>query len=489
MSSNLIKAMRGFTEVVDNFEGRLALIERPETGSDRLNLNFINANTLMSHLLALFGGSKKADRVIWNQGGSVVLPASFDPISLEKEIKEINKSVAALQDVRHKEFLAAPSFDLVNTLLSSFSFSSRGMDANFWRSIHDRRIGMQEVNILHRWMDLILRLKNALKTSFVELFDFIEFSKGDARYAPELRESYLESFLSVSKTQIPRHYALATELIHPTESADFLPAWQTSISDFLSKEEKKKLALNYHSLMSECYNEKFLQASLDIMTAASRAVLLGIKKELDMAATDSEKASKIAEAKAKIFGIYTHFSMLIAVHCPVKLIDFDRNFQKNLGLIFPENHWVNQSSGRLLSGSLRQEYVKFLLMQQIVLSAGNAFRSSQEPNSRMHLDLAVQYLQQHRTWWGRIAKIIFGYKTQSHRLYESYQQTLDPEITSERKDELTDSIQRKFFTRMRGLRHRLGVDDFQLLEEKHPEQVTVHRKGLSIRSRSAEFAV
>ncbi len=476
--STLIDAMRKLTGLIDAEIASLTA-ENP---------NSVSAVTLTDHMFDLSDKTKSPRKVLWNPSGFILLSDSFDASTMEKKIKYLEKSIADLSKMGREGCFDAPDFALVKQLLASLTFLKSEKNQSFWRAIQTSTLEVKHYETLKRWMDLLFRLHKALKV-FENSFEFIGFSSQESGRSAELKASYLESFLSFSISQPTSHYALARELIHPktleiTDGVD----WQTSIANGLSQEEKRKLALEYHALMSLADSEKILDAALEIMLAGSRAILQEIKNDLTVALpTHRERLVRVAEKKAKIFETYNYFSMLLAVHCPRKLLDFDQRFQSTLQSVFSANHLINQNSGALAPLRLRKAYLKFLLIQQIVLTGGNAFRSPVEPNARLHLDVVVEYLKQHRNWWGRLAHALFGYQTQTFRVYESYQRTLDKNISPERKHTLTDFIQTQVALKKEQLKKGLGSHVLPFLEERFFNQIQLHPKGISLAHRvSAE---
>jgi hypothetical protein len=429
------------------------------------------------------------------------------PQDLGKKIQQINAWVEeikkALADVNgHLSQEALPAFlQPILPILMALSLVEQDMNRSFWRAINEvseqakPQIKPKEMNVLRMWFDLIARLKNSLNP-VVNLFDFIDVP-GSSRAIKfesvfELRKAYSNFCLS-SPERFPSH-DFAQRLIQPSKISepldpDFLD-WQHSISRYLEDAEKTKLQRSYEASMDLIDKANALGGCLSVSQSAIVAVLREVRSEIDFnflsGLSKEEKAQHLDKNKAKVFGVYNHFAMLLARYSPISLLQFDRKlqaqdsgvtfmsfdqkFQEIFSSIFSEGHFINKNSGRIPSPSLRKEYIKFLLIQQWTFTAGAAF------DTNANKAMVIQYFAQHRTWWGKLANKLFGYKTDSQRICDEVEalRVKNPDLAQQQNSRFSQSIEEKIRAKVENWAHRLGIEGVTaerafLLKERFPD--------------------
>ena len=421
----------------------------------------------------------------WNDRENIDLPRSFQVEEAKQQVQQVSKLIAllrsALKQNKYSRVLRQVSDDL-HSLISL----ERGLSLNFWRSIEDRRITLAEINTLRSWFVGVSRLLKSIH-SYSYLFSFIQFEEKNTQKIGQLQRAYREFFLPKASDQLPicpQYYRLARELIRPSVSLlQGKSHWQDSVPQHLPSEAKKELASSYQKMMREKEGPEAIQACLSVAQLGARAVFLEVKSELESPVFSvlptPDQSRRLIESRVKVLQTYQHFMMLFAAHFPMKLDELDRGFQRDFTALFPVGHAIHHSLKEgFFSQSLRMEYVKFLLIQQIMITEGHAFKS------RSNLDLAIKYLSQHRTWQGRLAHRIFGVQTDSSLMYQTYRQTLDKKISPQKKQELVESIGDQFRRKAGRFRKRfaaLGCDQsVLLLEESFPRDVVATKNGLSV---------
>ncbi len=315
---------------------------------------------------------------------------------------------------------------------------------------------------------------------FSYLFEFLNFSSLE-KISPTLRYESLQEAYEILLSRKPEdsdwqkiRLWVDREMIRAEKAS---VRWQEAVGSFLTEQEKRTLEGAYYALMEEpVRRDRLHNEAMRLIELAIKAVFLKLFKELEKGVITPE------EANLEVLKTYNYFSLSVVYLAPQRMMALDVAFSRQMSAIFKKGSLLAVQNSLahdfVTSPEVRTEFLKLLLIQQIVMTAGVAFGTTP------HLESAVRILAEHRTMLGKLMHKLFGAKTKSLEIYEDYRRTLDSAITAQEKKTLTDQIQSKIRFKTSRLRKIFSDEESLLIEKQFPE-ATVHSKGISLVRRSA----
>jgi hypothetical protein len=396
-------------------------------------------------------------------------------------LNQIIQAAKALQKYLHQNPLLEEAPELASLKQHVFALTLLNLPANSKGLLggedafsDEKRQDWKRVSSLEKGIiDVLNRLKPELN-KFRYLFEFINFSSSE-KISPTLRYGTLQEAYEVFLSR--KSADSDWQKIRVWVDRDIIRAerssvqWQEAVSSFLTESEKRTLEGAYYALMEEpIRRDRLHDEAMKLIELAIKAVFLKLLKELEKGVITAE------EANLQVLKTYNHFALSMAYVGPQRMLSFDVIFSKQMSQVFRKGSplEVKDASTHLFltRPEYRNEYLKLLLIQQILITAGTAFAMT------AHLDSAVRFLGEHRTMMGQLMHRVFGVKTRSLEIYEDYQRTLDPTINPEQKKTLVEQIQSKIRFKTARLRKLFSEEESVLIERKFTE-AQVHSKGIS----------
>lgn len=251
--------------------------------------------------------------------------------------------------------------------------------------------------------------------------------------------------------------------------------------DFLSPRTRVKVTEDADEEFNYSYNALFKKLNLEDKAKVQRELLELCKPNLEEGARvraviqvallackgaanllPTSGGARIDDfRKNLILATYNHFAALLGARAVVHLLDFDTAFKQ---MVFQDtthfsplfgysvNTRFRMDASVALSGDKKSEFktvnlktsgsmsrsmeeVKFLYVQQIVMTAGTIFANKQ------NLKPVIQFLAQHRTWHGRLAQKLFGFQTDAQKCVSNYYEKINKATSELDKARLATCIQ------------------------------------------------